>query len=431
VDAAHVVVGGNVPGRFGPQGDAGAATQSQCLGPLNDGFRADFQSGLVEPCVARLGESLGEGELSGVTGTVVAEIEIADLETARTADAGLRRDQPGLQCGESDKGLEGRAGRVGRTEGPRVERNGRVVVELGENIRLDDGNESVGIKGRPRGHAEDFSGIRVDHHDGTAAAGFGQGVLAGFLHGEVQGGYDIVSRDRLLDDSLRGALAFGVEGEVEHAGCAAQLVVEDLLEAFPSLGIGEDKVPVFDRFDREGGNAAGVPHDMGGDRPERVMPEVGVLENEAGTESAAYFGHVLVGEIFGQNERKDAAVVVMLDKRFVGDIEGAAEQLFRGENLPAGEVDRLSVGEFEGGGKAEAEIEGNAGLGQRGAVAVGDLSARGRHIKEVGAGLFLGFPSGPWYLHHIGEALLGGSREGEGQKDDKKTRHFHAGAKGQ
>ena len=161
------------------------------------------------------------------------------------------------------------------------------------------------------------------------------------------------------------------------------------------------------------------------------MPEVGVLENEAGTESAAYFGHVLVGEIFGQNERKDAAVVVMLDEGFVGDIEGAAEKFLRSENLPAGEVDRLSVGEFEGGGKAEAEIEGNAGLGQRCAVAVGDLSARGRHIKEVGAGLFLGFPSGPGHLHHIGEALLGGGLEGEGQKDDEKTRHFHAGAKGQ
>ena len=161
------------------------------------------------------------------------------------------------------------------------------------------------------------------------------------------------------------------------------------------------------------------------------MPEVGVLENEAGTESATDFGHVLVGQVFGQNEREDAAVVVMLDEGLVGDIEGAAEKVLRGENLPAGEVDRLSVGKFERGGKAEAEIEGHAGLGQRGAVAVGDLSARGRHVEEIGAGLFLGFPSGPGHGHHIGEALLGGGREGEDQEDEEKTRHFHARAKGQ
>lgn len=94
------------------------------------------------------------------------------------------------------------------------------------------------------------------------------------------------------------------------------------------------------------------------------MPEVGVLKNQAGAQSAAHFGHVLVGQIFGQNERENAAVVVMLDKCLVGHLEAAAEKFLRGENLPAGEGDRLPVGEFERSGKAEAEIEGHAGLGQ-------------------------------------------------------------------
>ena len=161
------------------------------------------------------------------------------------------------------------------------------------------------------------------------------------------------------------------------------------------------------------------------------MPEVGVLENEAGAETAAHFGHILVGQVFGENEREDAAVVVMLNEGLVGHVEGAAEKFLGGENLPAGEVDRLSVGKFERGGEAEAEIEGHAGLGERGAVAVGDLPARGRHIEQVGAGLFLGLPSGARHLHHVGEALLGGCRNGEGQKDKEKSRHVHADAKGQ
>ena len=79
VDAQHVVVGRNVARRLGTERDPGALAESQGIGPIDDRGGADFQTDLVEPGVARLGERLGEGQTAGVPRAVVAEIEIPDL----------------------------------------------------------------------------------------------------------------------------------------------------------------------------------------------------------------------------------------------------------------------------------------------------------------------------------------------------------------
>ena len=155
------------------------------------------------------------------------------------------------------------------------------------------------------------------------------------------------------------------------------------------------------------------------------MPDVSRLEHEAGAESAADRGDLGVGEIFGQDEREDAAVAVMLDQSLVGHVEALVEQFFRGEDLAAGEIDHPAVVEIQRGGEAEAEVVSHAGLGQRLAMAVGDLSARRGDVDQVGARLFLGLPSRLGHVDHVGESLVGGhrGRRQKGGQDWQKAVH--------
>ena len=201
------------------------------------------------------------------------------------------------------------------------------------------------------------------------------------------------------------------------------MVVESLFQTLAALGIGEDEVAVLDRFDRERCDASGVADDVRGHVAERVVAEVSGLQHEAGAESAAHFGHIFAAQIFGEDQRQHAAVVVMLDDGFVGDIKGAPQQILCGENLTAGKIDRLPVGEFERGGKTQAEIVAHARLGQRGTVAIGDLSSRGGNIEQISARLLLGLPSGAGHLDHIGQPPLGVTCCGKGQQENKEKRH--------
>ena len=52
VDALHVVVVGDVSCGFCSEGNAGAAAESDAAGVVDDRLGSDFESGLVEPCVA-------------------------------------------------------------------------------------------------------------------------------------------------------------------------------------------------------------------------------------------------------------------------------------------------------------------------------------------------------------------------------------------
>ena len=423
VDAQHVFVGRNVARRLGTERDPGALAESQGIGPIDDRCGADFQPDLVEPGVARLGERLGEGQTAGVPGAVVAEIEIPDLQTARTTHLCVGRIEAGLQGGEADEGFECRPRRIGRAEGAGIKRHGGVVVQLGECVRLDHRDKGVRIERRARGHSENFSVVGIDHDNGAAPSGLGEGFLAGLLYGEVECGYDIVAGDRILHHPFGRPLSFRIECEVEDARGATQLAVEALLQSLAPLGIGEEEVAVLDRFDRQGCDASGVAYDVRGHVSERVMPEVGGLQHEAGAESAAHLGHILAAQILREDQGKHAAVVVVLDDRFIGDIERPRQQILSGEDLTAGEIDRLPVGEFERGGKTQAEIVAHACLGQRRAVAVGDLSARGGHIEQIGARLLLGLPCGTRHLDHIGQSPLGVTCCGKGQQENEEKRH--------
>jgi hypothetical protein len=62
-------------------------------------------------------------------------------------------------------------------------------------------------------------------------------------------------------------------------------------------------------------------------------------------------------------------------------------------------------------------------LGQRCAIAIGDLAARGGNVEDVGAGLLLCFPSGlDRFLKGRRDRLLRQSRQGPNEKKQNQPR---------
>ena len=249
---------------------------------------------------------------------------VADLDAGRATHRCFTGDLPGLQRGQADKSFEGRARRIGRTESARVKRRGGILVQFVENFRAYDGNEGVRIEGGTRGHAEHLPVVGIDDHDGAPAPRGGQRILAGFLHLQIQGSNDIVSRDRFANHPLDGAFALGVECEVENAWSAAQFVVENFLQSFASFRIGKDKVAVFDRLDRKRRLTSDVTDDVAGQRVEWVMAHIAWLQNKAGAETATDGRNFFRRQILREEQRQDTPVLVVLDDGLVGHVEFAS-----------------------------------------------------------------------------------------------------------
>src|SRR5450432_648634 len=79
----------------------------------------------------------------------------------------------------------------------------------------------------------------------------------------------------------------------------------------------------------------------------------------------------------------------MAQDRGVGNWQRTIEQLLRGSDFLPREDHHLCVGKVEWGREINREIVAQLVLGERYAIAVGDLPPRRRDVEDVGARLFL------------------------------------------
>ena len=127
VDAHHVGVVRDVSRGLGAKGDACAAAEADALGKVDNGLGPHFETGLVEPGVARLREGLLESKTTGVDFFPVAESVVANGEGGRATECLLGSDATGFETGKSHEGFESGSRRVGRAEGAGNERVSGVV----------------------------------------------------------------------------------------------------------------------------------------------------------------------------------------------------------------------------------------------------------------------------------------------------------------
>ena len=125
----------------------------------------------------------------------------------------VRGDGATLERGGADHDLIRATGRVRSPKGTGDERITGVVVELVELGRGDGRDEQVRVERRPGGHREHVAVVRVNEDDGAGLAPLGEQVLAHALEVEVERGDDRFARHGGGEDTLRGLVALGVEGQ--------------------------------------------------------------------------------------------------------------------------------------------------------------------------------------------------------------------------
>ena len=96
-------------------------------------------------------------------------------------------------------------------------------------------------------------------------------------------------------------------------------------------------------------------------------------------------------EILRDLERKNSAVVVMAQDGVVSESDLTPDQFGCGRDLLMREIEHLLVVKLERRRKINSQVVAESVLGERRAVPIGDLSARGRNIENISAGKLLRF----------------------------------------
>src|SRR5665213_1874741 len=128
-------------------------------------------------------------------------------------------------------GLEGRAGRIGTSDGL-VEQ--RLVVGSGQLAPLRAGDadiEPVGIETGCGGKRQDIAVGRVHYHAGSAFAA--QALMDETLQLAIEADPDIQAGDAGILALLAVHPAIGIDFDAAGAGAAAELLVEFFLDAAP------------------------------------------------------------------------------------------------------------------------------------------------------------------------------------------------------
>jgi hypothetical protein len=134
---------------------------------------------------------------------------------------------------------------------------------------------------------------------------------------------------------------------LEKAGLAAEFAVEDLLEALAALALGKDEVVVFDGALRERGLRAGVADDVRGERAVRLEARVGLPEDLVRRHAALNGGEFARQEVVSDIKREDAAILVVIQDRGIGDSDVAIEQARSEGDLAFGIGEDFVVGPVE------------------------------------------------------------------------------------
>ena len=146
VDTEHVVVVRDISRGLRAEGNAGAASESNALGVVNDRSCTHLQTGLIEPGIARLREGLPEVESTCIDLFPVAKAVVTDCERGRAGEGLLRSDAPGFKTGKSNESFECGTGWVSRAEGARHKRVGGIIRVACEDIRTHDRDEIIRIE---------------------------------------------------------------------------------------------------------------------------------------------------------------------------------------------------------------------------------------------------------------------------------------------
>ena len=118
-----------------------------------------------------------------------------------------------------------------------------------------------------------------------------------------------------------------------------EFAVEDLLQTFPALALGEDEIVVFDRARREWRLVACVSNDVRGERAIRIETHIGLAEHLVGRH-AALNGRKLAGkEIRRKIQGQHAPVLVVVQNRRIREANVAVDETRGESHLLTGEGD--------------------------------------------------------------------------------------------
>ncbi len=210
---------------------------------------------------------------------------------------------------------------------------------------------------------------------------------------QVERGDNIVAGHRRRRDALGGFAAILVEGQFVFAMLAVEHGVEGLLKAFAPDRVRPEHFVIIDDTVWSAPRLSGVTDDLPGEFAVRINAQIHRPPRQAFGQTAGLVV-LFVAQVLRDLERQHAAVVVMPQDLLAGDIEFVAEQLFSGDDFGARIAEGLRIRKIERRGKRDGQVVNNLVLGQRLAMAIGDLPARGRDIEHVGAGQLLRLVSG-------------------------------------
>ena len=288
-----------------------------------------------------MGEGFDEVQLADIKLFPVVEGDVTNIDGGGPAVRVFGGQFTRLEAGESDKGLECGAGRVGGAIGARKEGNGGILAELFVDLGVEDGNEVVGIILRPGGHGMNLSGPWIDHDYGSLFAIFLQDLFADSLEILVEGGDDCVSWNGGLSDAFGGFVAIGIIGDMEAPRLALELKIEGLLDPLTALAFGENEILVLNRTNGERCLLAGVSENVGRKFSVGIKAGIDLLEHQCAGESASRHGELLGLEIIKQSQRQKAPVAVMIEDGLIADGDRSFKQTLGKGDLRSGKGNNL------------------------------------------------------------------------------------------
>ena len=131
-----------------------------------------------------------------------------------------------------------------------------------------------------------------------------------------------------------------------------------------------------------------VANDLSGDLAIWINPEIKGPKNQCRRQMVPDLVVLGSAEVLRDLERENAAVVIMPEDQIVRNIQTMTEKFLGLGDSRVRKIQRLPVGKIERSRVIDREIVTDLILRERGAISIGDLSARRRNIKDVGSSHF-------------------------------------------
>src|ERR1700726_2048218 len=119
----HIIVVRDPTFDFATQGNSALRAKTELQRPLDNRFRAGFDSDLIKPGVARFGESLDEIQSAAVPLFPIVEGQVPDLDRGHALIKILRFNGAGFERGDAHGDFECRSRWISGAKGPRQKWN--------------------------------------------------------------------------------------------------------------------------------------------------------------------------------------------------------------------------------------------------------------------------------------------------------------------